>query len=93
MERETFQLEDLFVDLMELTVSRNDGERLEISMPGDLDAFSVRQYIRIDRVNYDDEPPWPAEPDGTGPSLTRIRPLDYGNDVANWAAVSPTPAS
>ncbi len=53
----------------------------------------VRYYIRIDRVNYSDgshpegEDPWPTEPDGTGQSLHRVVPDNYGNDVANWIAV------
>jgi hypothetical protein len=32
----------------------NAGESLELSMPGDVDNEGVRQYIRIDRVNYSD---------------------------------------
>jgi hypothetical protein len=69
----------------------NGGERVELSMPGDVDGLDVRQYIRVDRVNYDDALPWPVSPDGTGDGLTRIVFADYGNDVANWAAVLPTP--
>jgi len=68
----------------------NGGEKVEISMPGEVDE-SVRQYIRIDRINYDDEYPWPTDPDGTGTSLTRIAPANYGNDVANWQSATPTP--
>ena len=78
----------------------NAGERLEISMPGDVDE-GVRQYIRIDRVNYSDgshpeDCPggvdhWPTEADGGGESLARKVPADYGNDPDNWQAASPTP--
>jgi len=72
----------------------NGGEKVEISMPGDLE-FYVRQYIRIDRVSYSDgselDDPWPSQPDGTGMSLTRIISENYGNDVANWQASTPTP--
>ena len=71
----------------------NAGEKLELSMPGDVDALGVQQYIRIDRVNYDDEAPWPSQPDGGGSSLTRLHLLDYGNDVINWHAASPTPGT
>jgi len=74
----------------------NGGEKLEISMPGDVDGLGVRQYIRIDRVSYSDGAevgdPWPSEPDGAGMSLTRVVPADYGNDVANWQASAPTPS-
>jgi len=69
----------------------NGGEKLEISMPGDVDDLGERQYIRIDRVNYDDEAPWPIEADGGGSSLSRVAPADYGNDVVNWEAAAPTP--
>jgi len=69
----------------------NAGERLELSMPGDVDGQGERQYIRIDRVNYDDADPWPTGPDGGGTSLTRRQPGEYGNDVANWADASPSP--
>ena len=65
----------------------NEGETLEISMPGEVD-----QYIRVDRVVYDDDDPWPAEPNGDeNYSLTRIHPAGYGNDAANWEAAEPTP--
>ena len=79
----------------------NAGERLQIGMPGDIDGFGARQYIRIDRVTYsdgfhhDDVPGgfdlWPAEADGPGKSLSRKDPNDYGNDVANWEAATPSP--
>ncbi|MHC4743072.1 MAG: hypothetical protein ACYS8Z_14240, partial [Planctomycetota bacterium] len=80
----------------------NGGERLEISMPGDIDMFGRQYYIRIDRVTYSDgshpanEPgdtdPWPTEPDGAGKSLTRTVPELYGNDPNNWTAEPPNPA-
>ena len=80
----------------------NDGgEKLEISMPGDIDGLGVRQYIRIDRVAYSDgrhpeDVPggvdlWPTEADGLGKSLSRKVPTDYGNDVINWKAATPSP--
>jgi len=70
----------------------NGGERLQLAMPGDTDQ-GIRQYIRIDRVNYDDQAPWPTDPDGAGSSLTRIDPDLYGNDPANWDANTPTPGT
>jgi len=78
----------------------NGGEQAELQMPGDLDG-GVRQYIRVDRVTYDDEAPWPTEPDG-GPDhtdgsddyvLERMDAPDYpgyGTDVINWQSDSPT---
>ena len=71
----------------------NGGERLQIGMPGDVNTLGERQYLRIDRVNYDDEAPWPTGADGAGSSLTRMHLEEYGNDVINWSAASPTPGS
>ena len=71
----------------------NGGEKIQLSMPGDVDGGGERQYIRVDRVVYDDEAPWPSEPDGGGQSLSRITPADYGNDVVNWQAAAPTPGN
>ena len=83
----------------------NGGEKLELSMPGDVDELGERQYIRVERVNYSDgshhedyeQLPWPVDPwplwaDGYGSSLRRITPQRYGNDPNNWTAASPTPA-
>ena len=47
----------------------------------------------MDRVSYDDNAPWPTEPDGTGPSLTRISVSALGNFAASWTAAVPTPGS
>ncbi|MHC4750229.1 MAG: hypothetical protein ACYTFW_10175, partial [Planctomycetota bacterium] len=79
----------------------NAGERLELGMPGDVDKYGKRYYIRVDRVNYSDgshpeDCPggvdlWPIEPDGYGKSLTRKVSTDYGNDPANWTASDPSP--
>jgi len=80
----------------------DDGEKVELGMPGDTDA-SGTYYIRIDRVNYsdgshpDDCPGgvdlWPTEADGRGKSLSRKDPNDYGNDVINWKAGDPSPGA
>src|SRR5439155_2086623 len=40
------------------------------------------------RVRYGTSAPWPAEPDGTGPSLARLVKSNYGNEPLNWAAAS-----
>lgn len=77
----------------------NGGEKVELSMPGDVDSYGNRCYIRIDRVNYSDGShpvggdPWPTGPDGNGSSLSRILPAAYGNDVANWKAAAPSPGA
>ena len=79
---------------------KDGGEKVEISLPGD-EVLGVRQYIRVDRVNYSDgshpvgDDPWPTEPDDgiTGTSLSRILPSDYGNDVINWQSATTTPGT
>ncbi len=81
----------------------NAGERLQIAMPGDIDNQGNRHYIRIDRVTYSDglhpeDVPggvdlWPREADGLGKSLSRKVSADYGNDVANWEAATPSPGA
>ena len=68
----------------------NGGERVQLSMPGD-EKNGTRYYIRIDRVNYDDQAPWPTSGDGDGNSLERLFPEYYGNDPNNWQAASPSP--
>jgi len=79
----------------------NNGESLELSMPGDADESGTPYYIRVDRVNYSDgshpeDCPggvdlWPTVPDGGGASLSRLFPQYYGNDPNNWAAAIPSP--
>ncbi|UCG59194.1 MAG: lamin tail domain-containing protein, partial [Phycisphaerales bacterium] len=79
----------------------NGGEKVQISMPGDVDAEGVRQYIRVDRVRYSDGShpddfasgvdPWPTWADGLGMSLSRLSPQYYGNDPNNWHAATPSP--
>jgi hypothetical protein len=71
----------------------NGGEKPEIQMPGDVDEFGTRYYIRVDRVSYDDVAPWPTEPDGEGESLTRISNTAYGNDVINWQSAEASPGT
>lgn len=45
----------------------------------------------VDSVAYDDEAPWPTEPDGFGPSLVLCDYDADNNDPANWApAITPT---
>jgi hypothetical protein len=79
----------------------NAGERLELSMPGDVDESGTLYYIRIDRVSYSDgsHPEncpggvdhWLTTPDGDGQSLTRKVSSNYGNDPDNWTASAPSP--
>ena len=38
----------------------------------------------IDRVVYDDDPPWPTEPDGNGPSLELVNPALDNALYSSW---------
>ena len=71
----------------------NGGEKLEVGKPAD-EVAGTRYYIRVDRVNYDDEYPWPVVADGGGLSLQQKTPdllyNNYSNDVINWEADTPT---
>ncbi len=74
----------------------NGGGSVELNRPdvpqppGRVDEGLVPQ-IRVDRVNYDDNTPWPVEPDGDGAALQRVHALGYGNDPTNWIAAAPSP--
>lgn len=71
----------------------NSGESVQLSKPGGLDNQLVRQYVRVDRVNYLDEVPWPSSADGGGPGLERVNVYAYGNDFANWSAAVASPGA
>jgi CotH kinase protein/Lamin Tail Domain/Putative Ig domain/PA14 domain len=60
------------------------GETIQLIKPGDTPA----QDMVIDQVTYDNDLPWPAGADGTGPSLQLIDPTRDNNRVANWNATA-----
>jgi uncharacterized repeat protein (TIGR02543 family) len=68
----------------------NGGERLTIRRPdepsADGNGGTVVPMIDVDSVRYDDQAPWPTEPDGQGPSLERINFDSYSDDPENWTA-------
>jgi hypothetical protein len=77
----------------------NDGEKIELSEPGTPEPDGFVPYIRAEQVNYSDgshppvTDPWPTDADGNGDSLNRKVDGDYGNDIANFEALAPTPGS
>lgn len=67
------------------------GEVLQFGQPGPVNALNEVQFVRVDRVKYDNNSPWPTTPDGGGPSLTKIAENQYGNDYLNWTAATAGP--
>ncbi|MEM7534745.1 MAG: lamin tail domain-containing protein [Chloroflexota bacterium] len=72
----------------------NGGGTLKLQRPGELvvpgnGTPSYYAMLFEDQVQYDDDAPWVTEPDGTGPSLSRIDLAVYGDDPTNWEALTP----
>ncbi len=74
----------------------NAGDSVELVKPGTLITtpgpdFETYPAILIDRVNYSDGDPWPAEADGFGASLQRAITFNYGNEPLTWFAAGVSP--
>ena len=73
----------------------NAGDNLELcqpdppQMPPHPDAGFV-PYVLVDHVRYSPRAPWSGAADGSGSSLQRNNPTEYGNDPVNWIAALPT---
>ena len=70
----------------------NGGENLELDRPEDLAQLGLG-FVLVDRVDYDDQSPWPTSADGQGKSLHRVLPVEYGDFAASWTASNPSPGS
>ena len=57
----------------------NGGQTIKLEMP------VTNTWLVLDEVKYDNNPPWPAQADGYGPSLQLIDPTKDNNRVGNWA--------
>lgn len=66
----------------------NAGEDIRLYKPGKPETNMVPDYL-VENVDYDDGVPWPAAPDGNGPSLERLYYTNYGNTADNWFAGAP----
>ena len=62
----------------------NAGEELLLARPSE----SVAGLINVDEIDYEDSFPWPDDPDGTGPSLSKLTPNPFGNEPSNWGTGS-----
>ncbi|MFV2067617.1 MAG: lamin tail domain-containing protein, partial [Pirellulales bacterium] len=63
----------------------DEGGDVRIVRPGVPDGLFV-PGILVDRVQYDNDAPWPAEAAGDNSSLNRLQLDAYGDDVVNWEA-------
>jgi hypothetical protein len=72
---------------------QDSGERLRLEHPGAPETNGFVPFMVTDEVRYNDQPPWPAAADGTGPSLQRVDNTAYGKDPINWHAAAPTPGA
>ena len=70
------------------SLPNHDGA-IELKKP-DPTVSTNPPYVMVEKVHYYDSPPWPCGTDGTGASLQRQRPGEYGNDPINWAGAPPT---
>jgi hypothetical protein len=70
---------------------QTNGEALELLSPATPSASGV-PYCVVDRVRYGAGTPWP-DIMGSGFSLQRIDPMNYGDDPINWGAALPTPGT
>jgi hypothetical protein len=67
----------------------NSSDDIKLERPDNPELGEV-PYIRVDRVEYQDSAPWPAQADGNVPTLQRLNMSAYGNDPTNWVAVAPS---
>jgi hypothetical protein len=77
------------------------GERLELQRPDAPDAVTNENgviagyfvpYLQVDLVRFKDSSPWPTNGIGTGSSIERRNPTQYGNDPANWRSRDQAPS-
>jgi hypothetical protein len=74
----------------------NGNDSVELLQPDQVRFYVtnlVTTAVLIDRVEYEDQPPWPLGADGLSFSLQRVVESAYGNDPTNWIAAAPTPGA
>ena len=72
----------------------NAGETVRLERPDapPVEDTDFTPYLIVDEVVYDDQAPWPTEPDTDSMSLNRIAGT-WGNAAASWLAEAPTPGT
>ncbi|MFV2067966.1 MAG: lamin tail domain-containing protein, partial [Pirellulales bacterium] len=70
----------------------NRGDVVKLLRAGAPGDAGTRQVL-VDRVAYDDRPPWPEEATGGGASLQRIGFRAFGDFAASWRGSAPTPGT
>jgi hypothetical protein len=75
---------------------RNGGDTIELLKADTPQGpehpdFRLVPYVRVDKIDYNDNLPWPDNARTTGFSIQRKASYDYGNDPINWMADNPTP--
>ncbi len=65
---------------------------IDFGFGGGGDAVRLYDFVGTlaDSVAYDDEPPWPTEPDGNGPTLELVNPRLDNTLYQNWRASDST---
>jgi len=80
--RDTSSFSLLFPDVSNFTGDMDFG----LSSKGELIRIFNTIGTVVDSVRYDNNEPWPAEPDGNGPTLELLNPA-YDNSLScNWAS-------
>ena len=64
-----------------------------LSGGGELITIKNANGVLIDAVEYDDNSPWPDEPDGDGPTLQLIDPALDNSLASSWQDFDPTPGT
>ena len=70
----------------------NGGDDVQLVRPAE-PGSPTTGFVLVDRVRYNDQPPWPVTADGGGHALERTSLDAYGDLAASWGASDPTPGS
>lgn len=76
----------------------NGGGVIELLKPDEIQRpphpdVGLIPLILVDRLEYDNQLPWPTEADGGGVSLQRVLLAQFGDEVGNWVGLPPTPGT